>query len=76
MPIVSKYSAEQQHALLEQVLSIFEDQKVPVDLCLMTLGNAVSNVLARGYPTHKRAMVAEQFSRALLQSVKSTKKTN
>ena len=69
MPIVSKYSVQQQDALLEQVLSIFEDQEIPVDLCLMTLGNAVSNVIARGYPATKQPMVAEQFARVLLQSV-------
>ena len=75
MPIVSKYSPKQQDKLLEQVLSIFEDQEIPVDLCLMTLGNAVSNVIARGYPTGKQSMVAEQFARVLLQSVQP-KKTN
>lgn len=73
MPIVSKYSAQQQDKLLEQVLSIFEDQEIPIDLCLMTLGNAVSNVIARGYPAAKQAIVAEQFARVLLQSVQQTK---
>lgn len=73
MPIVSKYSAEQQDKLLEQVLSIFEDQEIPVDLCLMTLGNAVSNVIERGYPDSKQKQVAEQFSRVLLQSVQAKK---
>lgn len=71
MPIVSKYSPEQQEQLLEQVLSIFEEQEIPVDLCLMTLGNAVSNVIERGVPDAKRKQMAEQFSRVLLQSVQA-----
>ncbi len=71
MPIVSKYSAEQQDQLLSQVLDIFESQEIPVDLCLMTLGNAVSNVIGRGVPANKRQQVAEQFSRVLLQSVQA-----
>lgn len=69
MPIVSKYSAEQQEALLNQVMAVFEDQQVPVDLCLMTLGNAVSNVLERGVSAQQRVAMAEQFSRVLKQSV-------
>lgn len=69
MPIVSKYSQAQQDKLLDDVLAIFEDQEVPVDLCLMTLGNAVSNVIDRGVPAQKRTAMAEQFSRVLLQSV-------
>lgn len=70
MPIVSKYSAEQQEQLLDEVLAIFEDNQVPVDLCLMTLGNAVSNVIERGVSAQQRTAMAEQFSRVLLQSVK------
>lgn len=74
MPIVSKYSPEQQEQLLDDVLAIFEEQEIPVDLCLMTLGNAVSNVIERGVPAQKRAAMAEQFSRVLLQSVQPKNK--
>ncbi|RUO27101.1 hypothetical protein CWE09_03945 [Aliidiomarina minuta] len=74
MPIVSKYSQQQQDQLLEEVLAPLENNQVPVDLCMMTLGNAVSNVINRGISADKREAVAEQFSRILLQSVQSSKK--
>ncbi|RUO31531.1 hypothetical protein CWE12_00570 [Aliidiomarina sedimenti] len=73
MPIVSKYSAEQQEQLLDDVMAVFEDQQIPVDLCLMTLGNAVSNVISRGVPAARQEAMAEQFSRVLLQSVHAHK---
>jgi uncharacterized protein len=74
MPIVSKYSPEQQDQLLQDVLAVFEDQQIPVDLCLMTLGNAVNNVIEQGVPAPQRKAIAEQFSRVLLQSVQTTEK--
>lgn len=74
MPIVSKYTQEQQDQLLDDVLSPLEQQQVPVDLCLMTLGNAVSNVIDRGVPPNQRQAIAEQFSRILLQSVQTSDK--
>lgn len=74
MPIVSKYTQEQQDQLLDAVLSPLEQQEIPVDLCLMTLGNAVSNVIDRGVPANQRKAIAEQFSRILLQSVQTSDK--
>lgn len=72
MPIVSKYPQAQQDQLLDQVLAIFENEQTPIDLCLMTLGNAVSNVIEQGIADKQRQAVAEQFARVLLQSVQST----
>nr|WP_275065555.1 DUF1414 domain-containing protein [Aliidiomarina soli] len=54
-------------------MAVFEDQQIPVDLCLMTLGNAVSNVISRGVPAARQEAMAEQFSRVLLQSVHANK---
>lgn len=69
MPILSSYSAEQQQQLLEQVLALFEQQQIPRDLALMTLGNAVSNVILQQYPAAQGYQVAEQFGKVLLQSL-------
>ncbi|MRJ40759.1 MULTISPECIES: DUF1414 domain-containing protein [Idiomarina] len=73
MPIVSKYNANQQQQLLDDVLAVFSQHQAPTDLILMTLGNAVSNTIqARYHPddTHK---IAEQFGKVLLQSLASNK---
>lgn len=72
MPIVSKYPQARQEQLLDEVLAAFANDKAPADLCLMTLGNAVSNVIEQCIPSAQRQAVAEQFARVLLQSVQST----
>ncbi|RUO65224.1 hypothetical protein SAMN06297229_1398 [Pseudidiomarina planktonica] len=69
MPILSKYDAQQQQQLLEQVLDVFSSQQTPANLALMTLGNAVSNVIEQGYSDTQRKAVAEQFGKVLLQSL-------
>lgn len=69
MPILSKYDAQQQQQLLEQVLDVFSSQQTPANLALMTLGNAVSNVIEQGYSASQRKAVAEQFGKVLLQSL-------
>lgn len=71
MPILSKYDTEQQQQLLEQVMTVFVDQKVPANLALMTLGNAVSNVIEQSFKPDSHQAVAEQFGKVLLQSIAS-----
>jgi uncharacterized protein YejL (UPF0352 family) len=69
MPIVSQYDVEQQQRLLEQVLEVLERENVSRDLALMTLGNAVSNVIYHHYSSEQGYKVAEQFGKVLLQSL-------
>ncbi|PTB88602.1 hypothetical protein C9927_03680 [Pseudidiomarina aestuarii] len=67
MPIVSKYSAETQQQQLEDVLAALAN--APADLALMTLGNAVSNVIDQHYSSAQAVQIAEQFGKVLLQSM-------
>ncbi|HET8817126.1 MAG TPA: DUF1414 domain-containing protein, partial [Pseudidiomarina sp.] len=67
MPIVSKYSAETQQELLDQVMAVLSS--APADLALMTLGNAVSNTIDQHYSSAQAAQIAEQFGKVLLQSM-------
>ncbi|WP_411358387.1 DUF1414 domain-containing protein [Pseudidiomarina salilacus] len=69
MPIVSKYDVTHQQQLLDAVLEPLQQDQVPVDLALMTLGNAVTHVLESHYPPAKAQQVAEQFGKVLLQSI-------
>ncbi len=69
MPIVSKYDAKTQQQLLDEVLDLFIKYEAPADLTLMTLGNAVSNVIESRYKAEDAQKIAEQFGKVLLQSV-------
>ncbi|WP_258240376.1 YejL family protein [Pseudidiomarina homiensis] len=69
MPIVSKYEAAQQEKLLNDVLETLHKENVPVDLALMTLGNAVTHILSQHYDPQRAQQVAEQFGKVLLQSL-------
>ncbi|CAI8160119.1 DUF1414 domain-containing protein [Pseudidiomarina mangrovi] len=69
MPIVSQYDAKRQQQLLEQVMELLEREQVSRDLALMTLGNAVSNVIYQQYSPEQGYKVAEQFGKVLLQSL-------
>lgn len=71
MPFQSKYDPDQITALSEQMLTLLADQQVPVDLALMALGNALSNVVNEHVPAGQRKAITEQFARTLLQSVSS-----
>ncbi|MFC0444881.1 DUF1414 domain-containing protein [Pseudidiomarina halophila] len=69
MPIVSKYAVEQQEKLLNDVLETLQNEETPVDLALMTLGNAVTHIIAEHYSPQQAQQVAEQFGKVLLQSL-------
>lgn len=69
MPIVSQYDANVQQQLLQQVLDLLASNQVSRDLALMTLGNAVTNVIYQNYPAEQGYKVAEQFGKVLLQSL-------
>lgn len=72
MPIVSKYDAARQEQLLNDVLDTLINAEVPVDLALMTLGNAVTHILSEHYSPAQAQQVAEQFGKVLLQSMKKS----
>ncbi|MCL1091964.1 YejL family protein [Shewanella profunda] len=71
MAIQSKYSNTQVESLIAEVLAVLEKHKAPTDLSLMALGNCVTYLLERKVPNESRQAVAEQFAKALAQSVKS-----
>ncbi|ABM24556.1 Uncharacterized protein conserved in bacteria [Shewanella putrefaciens] len=71
MAIQSKYSNTQVESLIAEVLAVLEKHKAPTDLSLMALGNCVTYLLERKVPSESRQAVAEQFAKALAQSVKS-----
>ncbi|MGI2191221.1 YejL family protein [Shewanella baltica] len=71
MAIQSKYSNTQVESLIAEILAVLEKHKAPTDLSLMALGNCVTNLLERKVPSESRKAVAEQFAKALAQSVKS-----
>jgi len=68
MPIVSKYSNERVEKIIQNLLDVLVKEQATPDLALMCLGNAVTNIIAQ-VPEGKRAAVAENFTKALKQSV-------
>lgn len=68
MPIVSKYSNERVEKIIQDLLDVLVKEKATPDLALMCLGNAVTNIIAQ-VPESKRAAVAENFTKALKQSI-------
>lgn len=58
-------------ALLQDIIIVLEKHQAPVDLSLMALGNAVSNILANHIKnSEQRAFMAEAFAEALKNSLK------
>lgn len=74
MPYVSKYPTDRQQHLIDSVTELFEQDKTPADLALMTLGNIATEVLYQQVPAKNRKQVAEQFTRILLQSIEAEQK--
>jgi uncharacterized protein YejL (UPF0352 family) len=70
MPILSKYSNEQVEKITDQLLKVLSDDKATVDLSLMCLGNSITHILNQHVPANKREAIAENFAKALIQSVK------
>ncbi|MCG9697092.1 YejL family protein [Shewanella sp. Isolate11] len=71
MAIQSKYSNEQVEAIIAEMLAVLDKHQAPTDLGLMVLGNCVTDLLTRRVPEAARCQVAEQFAKALTQSVKA-----
>ena len=70
MPIISKYSNEQVEKIVDEVITVLQSHKAPVDLSLMCLGNAITHIISEHVPAKKQAEVASNFAQALKQSVK------
>jgi uncharacterized protein len=68
MPIVSKYSNERVEKIIQDLLDVLVKEKATPDLALMCLGNAVTNIIEQ-VPESKRVAVADNFTKALKQSV-------
>lgn len=68
MPIVSKYSNERVEKIIQDLLDVLVKEEATPDLALMCLGNAVTNIIAQ-VPESKRVAVADNFTKALKQSV-------
>lgn len=72
MAIQSKYQPQQLDKLLDDLIITLEKHKAPVDLSLMALGNLVTNILVNNVNSaEQRVRLAESFSNALKQSLKS-----
>ncbi|MBP4132597.1 MULTISPECIES: YejL family protein [Gallibacterium] len=70
----SKYSNKQIELLMNEMIGILEKQQAPVDLSLIVLGDMVSNLLLSSVQENKRIELAEAFSQALLNSLKTPNK--
>lgn len=70
MPIISKYSNDEINNLVDDILKLVQDKKVPVDLALIALGNSVSNIIDGNVPEQQKKAIANSFSEALLSSLK------
>ncbi|CCQ12193.1 FIG002927: hypothetical protein [Pseudoalteromonas luteoviolacea B = ATCC 29581] len=69
MPILSKYSNERVEKNTDRLLKVLSDDKATVDLSLMCLGNSITHILNEHVPADKRQAVAENFAKALVQSL-------
>ncbi len=70
MAIKSKYQDEQVDKLLNELITVLEKNKTPVDLSLIALGNMVSNILLNNiHNPQQRESLANAFSQALKNSL-------
>ena len=70
MPIISKYSNDEINNLTDELISLVQDKKVPVDLALVALGNAVTNIIDSNVKATQKEAIAKSFSDALTASIK------
>ena len=69
MPIISKYSNDEINNLVDDILNLVQNKKVPVDLALIALGNTVSNIIDSNVAQQQQKAIAKSFSDALLSSL-------
>lgn len=70
MALQSKYTNAEVEALITELLATLDKHQAPVDLSLMALGNAVSHLLTTRVNEEARLQLAEQFAKALTQSLR------
>ncbi|OSM53907.1 hypothetical protein WH06_02120, partial [Aeromonas salmonicida subsp. salmonicida] len=56
MPIVSKYTNQQFDDLMNDLITVLEKHKAPVDLSLMVLGNVTTNIINGMAPAQRQAI--------------------
>ncbi len=69
MPINSKYSDKHIEDILNQLNMVLLKNKASPDLCLMLLGNLVTNIINQDIPASQRKEIAEKFAQVLTTSV-------
>ncbi len=67
----SKYQDKQVDAIMNEMIAVIEKHHAPVDLTLVVLGNMVTNLLLSSVRQNQRTALAQAFSDALLNSVKT-----
>lgn len=70
MPIVSKYSNERVEKINQELLNVLVSESVTPDLALMCLGNTITDIIQNEVPKKQRAVIVENFTNALKQSIK------
>ena len=59
----SKYSDGQVNAIINDMISVLETHKAPVDLSLIALGNMASNLLTTSVPAAQREALAQELGK-------------
>lgn len=73
MAIQSKYQDKQIDAILHDMIAVLEKHQAPLDLSLIVLGNMTTNLLTGSIGKQQQQVLAQAFSDALLNSIKTAK---
>ena len=73
MAIQSKYQDKQIDAILNDMIAVLEKHQAPLDLSLIVLGNMTTNLLTGSVGKQQLLVLAQAFSDALLNSIKTAK---
>ena len=73
MAIQSKYQDKQIDAILNDMIAVLEKHQPPLDLSLIVLGNMTTNLLTGSVGKQQQQVLAQAFSDALLNSIKTAK---
>ncbi|WP_230621987.1 YejL family protein [Aggregatibacter sp. Marseille-P9115] len=73
MAIQSKYQDKQIDTILNDMIAVLEKHQAPLDLSLIVLGNMTTNLLTGSVGKQQQQVLAQAFSDALLNSIKTAK---
>ena len=73
MAIQSKYQDKQIDAILNDMIAVLEKHQAPLDLSLIVLGNMTTNLLTGSVGKQQQQVLAQAFSDASLNSIKTAK---